>query len=371
MTAVEGEFELFKLKEELLLKNNSLISVCTDGASVMTGSSSGVVTKFAEKYGNHVEPFHCLAHRVELAVDDALKSVTATNHFQALLKSLFSLYSMSPKNQRELNEVAAETETELLRITAIFGVRWVASSFRAVRAVWRNYPALHGHFIRASQDVSRSSSERAKFQGLATKLGTVSFLKDLAVMKDMLRELSYLSLKIQSRTCNIVKSYEEVKSTIAVVRALIIAGGGKSSKKVACIDTTYIFKGVPLTDGKAGINSSQFMRAVLDSLTRRTVSSPSSLLLDLQKLYKVNWPPAESDELILFGEEEVSRLAKRLNLPTRTIVEAFRKYKAGGKPSPDLTRLLVAAETYPGSTAECERCFSVMNETVWDRRNKF
>ena len=233
-----------------------------------------------------------------------------------------------------------------------------------------DYPALHGHFIRASQDVSRSSSERAKFQGLATKLGTVSFLKDLAVMKDMLRELSYLSLKIQSRTCNIVKSYEEVKSTIAVVRALIIAGGGKSSKKVACIDTTYTFKGVPLTVGKAGINASQFMTAVLDSLTRRTVSSPSPLLLDLQKLYKVNWPPAESDELILFGEEEVSRLAKRLNLPTRTIVESFRKYKAGGKPSPDLTRLLVAAETYPGSTAECERCFSVMNETVWDRRNK-
>ena len=142
----------------------------------------------------------CLAHRVELAVDDALKTVTATNHFKALLKSLFSLYSMSPKNQRELNEVAAETETELLRITAIFGVRWVASSFTAVRAVWRNYPALHGHFIRASQDVSCSSSELAKFQGLATKLGTVSFLKDLAVMKDMLRELSYLSLKIQSRT---------------------------------------------------------------------------------------------------------------------------------------------------------------------------
>lgn len=32
-------------------------------------------------------------------------------------------------------------------------------------------------------------------------------------------------------------------------------------------------------------------------------------------------------------------------------------------------KLLAAAETYPGSTAECERGFSQMNETVWDKRN--
>lgn len=100
----------------------------------------------------------------------ALKSVTATNHFQSFLKSLFALYSQSPKNQRELGEVAADTETQLLRITAIFGIRWVASSFRAVRAVWRDYPALHGHFLNASRDSARSSTERAKFEGLAKSL---------------------------------------------------------------------------------------------------------------------------------------------------------------------------------------------------------
>src|SRR6476619_307667 len=90
---------------------------------------------------------------------------------------------------------------------------------------------------------------------------------------------------------------------------------------------SYTFKGVPLTDGKAGINSSQFMRAVLDSLTRRTVSSPSPLLLDLQKLYKVNWPPAESDELILFGEEEVSRLAKQLTCQHEQLLRHFANTK--------------------------------------------
>lgn len=75
----------------------------------------------------------------------------------------------------------------MIRITAIFGVRWVASSYRAVRAVWRNYSALYKHFATASMDTTGSTMERAKFQGLANKLGTVSFLQDLAliIMKDV------------------------------------------------------------------------------------------------------------------------------------------------------------------------------------------
>jgi orotate phosphoribosyltransferase len=94
----------------------------------MTGTSSGVAIQFIERYGENVQAFHCLAHRLELAINDALKSVTATYHLQSFLKSLYALYSQSPKNQRELWEVAADTETKLLRITAIFDIRWVGSS---------------------------------------------------------------------------------------------------------------------------------------------------------------------------------------------------------------------------------------------------
>jgi HD-like signal output (HDOD) protein len=63
-----------------------------------------------------------------------------------------------------------------------------------VRAVWRNFPALHYHFQTASVDSTRTSTERAKFAGLLKKLTTVSFLHDLAIMKDVLRELMQLSV---------------------------------------------------------------------------------------------------------------------------------------------------------------------------------
>jgi hypothetical protein len=219
--------------------------------------------------------------------------------------------------------------------------------------VWRNYSALHGHFQRASVDFTRSSSERAKFAGLAQKLATVSFLNDLAIMKDVLRELSCLSLKLQSRTCNLVTSYAEVDATMAILKALKISGGGKSTKKVLAIGTTNTFKGVLLTDGKPSINAGQFMTAILDELDRRTTTR-STLLEDLQKLYKINWPPVGSDELVLFGEESVNRLAKRFGLSARSMVDSFRKYK-NGKLQSQFVNLLAAAETCPGSTAECER----------------
>jgi hypothetical protein len=104
---------------------------------------------------------------------------------------------------------------------------------------------------------------------------------------------------------------------------------------VLAISATNTFKGVQLAEGKPGINAEQFMAAVIDEPSRR-VNARSTLLA----------------------------------LAARPVVEAFRKYKTHkGKPQSELLKLLAAAETFPGSTAECERGFSAMNETVWDKRS--
>ena len=91
----------------------------------MTSNQRNITTLFKEWYGNHIDECHCLAYRLELAVEDALKSVTATYHFQSFLILLYAVYSQSPTIQRELHvsEIATETETKLLRITAIFDIQ--------------------------------------------------------------------------------------------------------------------------------------------------------------------------------------------------------------------------------------------------------
>jgi prefoldin subunit 5 len=82
-----------------------------------------------------------------------------------------------------------------------------------------------------------------------------------------MRDLNSLSLKLQSRTCNIVTAFSEVDSTIDVLKAMKTAGGGKSTKKVLVISATNTFNRVLLAEKKPGINAGLFMAAVIDELS--------------------------------------------------------------------------------------------------------
>ena len=57
--------------------------------------------------------WHCLNHRLELAVGNALNATSGTNDLQPFLESLYSLYSQSPKNMRELSGCAHDLHIRL------------------------------------------------------------------------------------------------------------------------------------------------------------------------------------------------------------------------------------------------------------------
>ncbi len=173
-----------------------LICLTTDGASVMTGRESGLITRLKKDY-TLLESIHCLAHRLELSVNDALKSVTGCNHFEIFISKLYTLYHQSPKNARELAEAASQVNVSLLKMGKKITIRWVASSFVTVQAVWRDYPALVAQMKKAAEDESRSDGEREKCNGLLNRLTCTGFVKDLATIKDVRRELRSLSLKLQ------------------------------------------------------------------------------------------------------------------------------------------------------------------------------
>jgi len=57
--------------------------------------------------------WHCLNHRLELAVDNALNATSGANDLQFFLESLYSLYSQSLKNMRELSDCAPDLDISL------------------------------------------------------------------------------------------------------------------------------------------------------------------------------------------------------------------------------------------------------------------
>lgn len=141
------------------LLNEVFVSVCSDGANVMLGVKAGM-GKLLQKDFPDLILWHCLNPRLELVVDQALDITGGTNDFRAFLDCLYPLYSQSPKNACELSAHTNELHVVLKKIGRLFSVRWVASAWRAVNAVWQTYPALSKHFEEASQDQSRDGREQ-------------------------------------------------------------------------------------------------------------------------------------------------------------------------------------------------------------------
>lgn len=94
-----------------------LVAFASDGASVMTGKKSGVATQLVKKYPNIIT-WHCLNHRLELAVGDAADETHGINHFRSFMDALYTLYSRSPKTQKQLENEAVGLDIELKKSVA-------------------------------------------------------------------------------------------------------------------------------------------------------------------------------------------------------------------------------------------------------------
>ncbi len=67
----------------------------------MLGSKAGVAAKIVQMFPN-VLIWHCMNHRLELSVGDAVEEVAGLNQFQSFFDKVYSLYHASAKNLCEL-----------------------------------------------------------------------------------------------------------------------------------------------------------------------------------------------------------------------------------------------------------------------------
>lgn len=374
------------------------VGLACDGASAMLGKDAGVDRLLQNQFPK-LFVWHCVAHRLELSVHDTVKEVAGVNNFKLFIDKLYSLYSTSPKNQAELRQCASDLEVQLLSIgIQVLDTRWVASSLRTVRAIWQHsYAALYNHFLSASKDTQRDSKERAVYSGLAQRLSCRHFVNNLAIMYDALQQLSELSCELQRRDVTLLSAHKSVTRQILVFEAMCNDHLGPRLKKATESLQISSFAGVPLhTGGKSDvpIRPEQFFRSLVSNLKSRMLTVQSSRVSTINTassqvnqydeivtwtkvLSPEHWPefpaPSGENELhsSLFGETEVQLLSERLNVDGRQSVRAFRRYKeTGGKIIPDeLRTLILALNTIPVCTAECERGFSQMNLIISPSRN--
>lgn len=303
--------------------------VC-DGASVMVGRKAGVATQLCARFPD-LFVWHCLNHCLELVVGDVLKEVSGLNHFKIFFDKLYTLYHASPKNQRELHQHAQCVGQRLLVSGRVLSIRWVASSERTVKAVWENYRALQTHFSSAAHDVTRDSTERAKYKGLLDVLTSVSFVCNLGVMYDALTELSDLSRMLQKRGTTLPEADRMLFREIRVFESMV-STPGPHTQTVLQAETEKLFQNVSLCDNQriVKINVGQFFRSMAENMRSRTATTTSShvstqessshrggskLMSDFKVLQPDTWPEGNLD--IQHGEAEVLRLCDTFKIERR------------------------------------------------------
>ena len=322
---------LLKNGYSIELLQEVIIGFCSDGASVMLGTTSGVGKLLKDKFPDIIL-WHCLNHRLELAVGIALEIIGGTNDFQSFLEHLYSLYSQSPKNKRELDQCSHDLQTTLKRIGKVFTIRWVASSFRAVSAVWHSFPALAQHFDKASNDETRQSTEKARFRGILSKFCTINFVKNLALMADVLNELTNLSETLQSRNTTLPKAHTLLNAYTKRIESLV-ASPGEHSIMAEQAEKAMSFQQVELREGRSPvINQAQFIRVIADNMKERLFTTASSraqpsVHATRRENYKtlvvqidVLDPQKIDHENPRFGEDEVKSLCSTLRLNKQKLI---------------------------------------------------
>lgn len=152
------------------------------------------------------------------------------------MDKLYTVYSRSPQNQKELAECAEILEQQVGKVGRVLSTRWVASSFRTVSAVWDNFEALCAHFKVAMTDEKRSTSDRMSYRGLLKRLTSKQFLLDLALMNDTLHELALLSECLQKRNASVSYADKLIKRSIRFIDAM----GERPGTKVLAAEIAYI-----------------------------------------------------------------------------------------------------------------------------------
>jgi hypothetical protein len=370
-----------------------LVAFASDGASVMTGRKSGVATQLAKKYPSIIT-WHCLNHRLELAVGDAIDETQGTNHFRSFMDALYTLYSRSPKTSRKLETEAHELDIQIKKIGRVLNTRWVASSFRTVAAVWNNFEALANHFTAASDPTSEQFQQelKSKYCGLLRKLCSPQFVLDLGLMYDCLEELKFLSESLQRRDMNLPEADKLIRRSVRRIEHFKEKPGTQMTKAHSLAEAC-LFGNTRLKSNvkHVSINRNQLLQSLANSLRQRLLIADiapvnanerpktqqmlppeerqdKQIIAQLSVIFPEYWP---SEMATNYGEDELRLLCNRFRLPYASIRDAYGDYKdSGGRHMPkSFSSLMRPVNTIPVSTAECERGFSAMNIIITERRS--
>lgn len=385
--------------------NEKIMSLGSDGASVMTGKTNGCAA-IMRRENPHMSNIHCVAHKLALCTSQAAESIPLLKKHQQILTDLFYYFKGSSKRATKLHEIQVLVDDPALTIKEIHSVRWL-SYFNALTAVFRTTDSLMTYLA----DVSVSDP---KANGLKKKIATDQFISVTYMMMDAMAPVTVLSQFFQTE--NVDVALVKVKLDLCLgdlekIKAMESPYLSKLKEDLSETESTY--KDHHIT--RTGFNLKNVTEAFIDSLTGNIKSRfpDNDLLANFSVLAMRPISFLSAQELDDFGTKEIQslcdtygsqqtavwketglehqktsqpmidsektlvewKLAKKVVLAEQysrdSLVKLWKSIvKYHRDQFPNLTILAKLAITCAVHTAGCERGFSVQNRILTTFRNR-
>ena len=158
----------------------------------------------------------CLAHRLELAIKDALND-TFFKSIDEMLLRLYYLYEKSPKKCTELDSIVTdlkecfECDEGGIKPIRASSTRWVSHKLNAMKRILSKYGAYISHLTALAEDASVKSADCAK---LYEKWLDDKYLLGCAVFVDLLTPLAIFSKTMQFDSLDILGALMSLLHTV-------------------------------------------------------------------------------------------------------------------------------------------------------------
>ena len=347
-------------------------------ANVTIGTKGGVSKKPEDKVGHLLFIIHCVAHKLELAVLDAVKRCPHPPTFEDTVKEVYKFY-YSRKRRREVSKIANIIGEDAVYYSGLQKTRWLASRYRGITALEKHYVTTVMH-LQHKTGSTGEDGEHAK--GILKKSLSERFLKHLYFLLNVMKILSELSKSFQKYELCITDVVTKLETTVIMLEELKLQRGGHYRKFMESYsEETAVFicgKDHQLKLTHAGNMLDQqfdtFLTVVLTYWKSNRREKPCSL-------FRIFDPREMPQTLAAYGRNEIRSLVQYFGylltekekenildqwpmLGTRLSRQRANNPVLASRPD-DVKGCLVLVDlmmTLSQSTAKCERSFSAMNQ---------
>lgn len=323
---------------------DKLVGFGADGASVNLGKGGGVAALLRQEVPYLID-FHCLPHRLELALLELQRKCKLVETMYEVLQLIWKTYHYSPKSTHELQTVGSELGVNVLKPTQVSGTRWLPHISRALKVMIvpgkegsGQYAAVLCHMDHLSA-TSKNADIKGRAKYVGEKMRSIQFSAFCHFLADMFEIIAKLSLKMQRN--DLILPVSLICETVANVEALktrpVPNGHLKrflNMLQESGVEDEVQFQGITLKgslNGKpqrGGVRTGSFQSTVEEAIglcqnglearfgsliNSASPSQPTAkygtadVIRDLL-VFNVDAWPTSTKELVDFGNEKIGRL---------------------------------------------------------------